>query len=207
MKLLEQLRKEWRKGARRRVRNRLLPLWLFVGLFTLGILSHSISASADSLFKPDNSCTRSFIYRNRSYPVDSSRKLDAEGLRFLLKKNPDAETLLNSYQNQLNASLIPAYTGALGIAMAVGGPLYAATLHSPLGQRDTRNVFLYSGIFMVAASYLYGQWAVSHKEKTLEKAVETYNDAVPEPERIRVELTPLPSGNGGEIKTQIPFSF
>ncbi|MBI3544551.1 MAG: hypothetical protein HY075_14870, partial [Deltaproteobacteria bacterium] len=86
-----------------------------------------------------------------------------------------------------------------------GGSLYASTKASPLGNRDTRNTFLFSGLLLAITGYGYGQYALKAKEKMLEKAVETYNDTVPEPERIRVELMPLPTGDGGEIKTQVPF--
>lgn len=165
------------------------------------------NALADTLFKPDGTCARSFVYRNRTYPVDSSRKLDGEGLRFLLKKQGQAEAMLNSYQSRLKSSRIPAYTGTLGLILAVGGPMYAGTLDTPLGQRDTRTIFVASGIALALGSYIYGQWAFKSKENILENAVNSYNDSVPEPEQIRVELTPLPTGSGGEIKTQVPLPF
>lgn len=175
-------------------------------LFLLLLHSSAVnSAWADALFRPDSSCTRSFIYRNRTYPVDSSRKLDGEGLRFLLKKQGQAEQLLNDYQGKLKSSFIPGYVSTLGFASIIGGTIYSGAISSPLGQRDTRYAFLFTGIFLVVAGYAYGQYAIKDKEKTLEKAVESYNDAVPAPDRIRVELTPLPTGTGGEIKTQVPF--
>lgn len=115
--------------------------------------------------------------------------------------------MLNNYQSALSASKIPAYTGSLGIALAIGGPLYASTLSSPVGKDDTRKIFLFSGITLAIGSYFFGQWALHSKEKTLEKAVDTYNDAMPEPERIRIQLTPLPTGDGGEVKTYLPLPF
>ncbi len=173
----------------------------------LAVLHSSVvnPAWADSLFKPDGTCTRSFIYRNRTYPVDSSRKLDGEGMRFVLKKTSQSEEMLNDYQSRLKTSFIPAYVGSLGLATAIGGSIYAGTISNQLGNRDTRNGFLFGGLFLAIAGYGYGQFALKQKEKTLEKAVETYNDAVPEPERVRIDLMPLPTGSGGEIKTQVPF--
>lgn len=180
----------------------------FLAIFLLHpfILNSAQAAEPTGLFRPDSACSRSFIYRNRTYPVDSSRKQDGEGLRFLFKKNLDSEALLNDYQSQIKASFIPAYVGTFGILLAaIGGGIYASSLQSELGQRDTRNVLLPVGLLLTIGGYAYGQYAIKEKEKTLEKAVKTYNDAVPELERIRIELTPLPSGNGGEIKTQVPF--
>ncbi len=169
---------------------------------------HSLFATsvrADSLFKPDGTCARSFIYRNRSYPVDSSRKLDGEGMRFVLKKSSQAETLLNDYQSRLKSSFAPAYVSTAGILIAITGPLYASSLKLGQDQKWTRLGTIIGGVFLAVGGYAYGQYALNQKEKTLEKAVETYNDAVPEPERVRIDLMPLPTGSGGEIKTQVPF--
>lgn len=91
--------------------------------------------------------------------------------------------------------------------MAVGGPLYASTLRTDLGRRDTRAVLFFSGLFLLIASYTYGQYAIKRKEKTLEKAVSNYNDSAPILEKVQVGLTPVSTGTGGEIKTQVPFSF
>lgn len=115
--------------------------------------------------------------------------------------------MLDDYQNRLKLSRIPGFVGTAGLALAVGGSLYSATIASPLGNRDTRTAFLFGGILLAVVGYGYGQYALKAKEKVLEKAIDTYNDAVPEPERIRVDLTPLPTGTGGEIKTVVPFSF
>ena len=180
------------------------------------VLTAPNARAAEALFKADGSCSRSFIYRNRTYPLDSSRKLDGEGLRQLFTpehartardggKFSQAETLLNDYQAQLRASNWPAYVGTLGIVAAIGGSIYANTLTTPLGQRDTRYTFILSGLFLVVSSYAYGQIAIVQKEKTLEKAVDTYNDAVPNVDRIRVDLGPVSTGTGGEIKTEVPF--
>lgn len=126
-------------------------------------------------------------------------------MRFILKSQTHSEVLLNDYQSRLKASYLPAYIGTAGLALAIGGPLYAGTISNPLGQRDTRNVTIFAGLFLAIAGYGYGQYALKEKEKTLEKAINTYNDAVPEPERIRVDLLPVSNGTGGEIKTQVPF--
>lgn len=174
------------------------------------------AGAAEALFKADGSCSRSFIYRNRTYPLDSSRKLDGEGLRQLFTperaktardgaKFSQAEVMLNDYQSRLKSSNWPAYLGTAGLVATIGGSIYANTLTTPLGQRDTRYTFILSGLFMVVSSYAYGQFALVQTEKTLEKAVDTYNDAVPNVDRIRVDLGPASTGTGGEIKTQVPF--
>jgi len=165
----------------------------------------TLPAWADTLFKPEGACSRSFIYRNRTYAVDSSRKLDGEGLRPVIKKNAQSEDLLNNYQTSLKSQRWTAYTGSLGLVMAAGGSIYANTLKNPIAQRDTRNMLLFPGLFLAVGSYVYGQLAIRNNEKTLEKAVDTYNDSAPTTEKIRVGLAPLSNDTGGEIKTQVPF--
>lgn len=126
-------------------------------------------------------------------------------MRSVFKTVPQSEAMLNDYQSRLRSSSIPAYTATLGIVMAIGGPIYANSRTTYLGQRDTRYAFLLSGLFLVVASYAYGQFALVQKEKTLDKAVNTYNDSVPDLERIRVDVRPITDGSGGEIRTQVPF--
>jgi hypothetical protein len=176
-------------------------------VFIIAAVLHLVAFNsvAFALFKPDGTCARYFIYRNRTYPVDSSRKLDGEGLRFLLKNNNQSEVMLNDYQSRLRAPRFTAFTGLLGVALLIGGPLYASHITSELGRSDTRLAFIIGGSVLLAGSYFYGRHLVEEKEKTLEKAVGTYNDAVPEAEKIRVEITPAPTGTGGEIKTLVPF--
>jgi hypothetical protein len=188
-----------------RLAQRRLLILTLVFHVSLYFFRPSSAFSAEPLFKADGSCTRSFVYRNRTYPLDSSRKLDGEGLRTVFKNVPQSEALLNNYQSKLQSSAIPAYVATLGVALAVGGPIYANTLDSHLGQRDTRYGFLLSGVLLAVASYAYGQFAIVQKENVLEKAINNYNDSVPNAERIRVDVGPLPDGSGGEIRTQVPF--
>lgn len=113
--------------------------------------------------------------------------------------------MLNDYQAGIKSANWPAYAGTLGVAAAIGGTIYANALQTPLGQRDTRYTFILSGLVLAVGSYAYGQFAMARNEKVLEKAVDTYNDAVPNVDRIRVDFGPVFTGSGGEIKTQVPF--
>ena len=177
----------------------------FLAAFFLLHLLFATAGYADTLFKPETNCTRSYIYRNRTFPVDSSRKPDAEGLRHVLRKNSQSEYLLNRYQSSLKASNIPAYFGTGGAIGLAVGLIYASKIESPLGKRDTKTIVLPLGIGMILGSYFFGQYFISSNQKTLEKAVDTYNDAAEEKERIQVGFTPMTNGDGGQIKTIVPF--
>lgn len=123
----------------------------------------------------------------------------------VLKSNSQAEEMLNDYQNRLKLSRISGYVATFGLALALGGTLYSTSVHGALGNRDTRAGFLFSGLLLAVGGYGYGLFALKEKEKVLEKAIETYNDSAPEPEKIRVNLVPVPTGTGGEVKTIVPF--
>ncbi len=163
------------------------------------------TATTSRLYKPTNQCARSYIYRNREYPVDSARKLDAEGLRPVFKKFSEPTSLLDDYQAQLRTSYIPAYVGSAGLALALGGTIYASQLKTPLGQRDTRYSFLFAGALLAVSSYAYNQFLFTKKERTLAKAVDTYNNLAPDSEKISVQITPNSNVDGGEIRTLVPF--
>ncbi len=176
---------------------------LLLGQILLASHTH-VALGADGLFNPDSTCSRSFIFQNKTYPVDSNRKQDGEGLRFVLKKNSQSEAMLNDYQGQLKSATLPAYIGTLGLAMAISGRFLAGTKNDP-GRRDTTYALVYPGILLAVSSYIYAQLGIKSKESVLEDAVNNYNTTASEKEKIRVDLLPLPTGDGGEIKTQVPF--
>jgi|GEM_PF-1725517 len=157
------------------------------------------------LFEPDGGCVRHYTYKNKTYPADSSRKPDGEGLRKLFKKSPQAEEMLNNYQSRLTTLRWPAITGSIGVASMITGVIYASQLDTQLGRRDTRLVMIGAGASLILASYAYGQLGRHLNEKNLEKAVETYNDSVPKEERIQVSITPTENVSGGMIQTLVPF--
>lgn len=139
------------------------------------------------LFKPETSCSRFFIYRNRAYPMDSSRKQDGEGLRFLLKKQPQSEALLNEYQNTLKYSRWPAYFGSLGLLIAIGGSIASVYLvQPPKDQKPARMISIASGITLLLASYAYGQHIIYMNEKRLQEALTTYNAQIDAKDRIQL---------------------
>ncbi len=166
----------------------------------------SLPAHADTFFKSDNNCVRSYTYRNRSFSIDSSRKLDGEGLRKVFKQVPQSESLLNDYQSNKKISNIPAYTGTIGFLSAAIGEIYASSLTYP-GKRDTRYVTILGGLGLLFGSYIFGKLLIKKNENTLGEAVNTYNRLSIPTEQIRVSLEPMANPDGGQIKTIVPFTF
>ncbi|MGE4231862.1 MAG: hypothetical protein AB7F43_00900 [Bacteriovoracia bacterium] len=167
--------------------------------------------SSTALFKPDINCTRSFIYKNSTYPLDSNRKQDGEGFRFLAKKNSQSEAMLNDYQKSRIFASWTAYTGTLGAITLIAGNIYSSALIDEPGKTDTRYISIGVGAFLVLGSYIIGQLSIANNEKKLMKAIDNYNNGVSDSEKIRVGLTPLGSNmvegseKGGAIQTQMKF--
>ena len=183
---------------------RVLKISLCVTLLTIFCIQ---SSRADTLFKAENNCLRSYVYRNRTFPVDSSRKMDGEGLRQVLRNSPQSEIMLNEYQGNLKSSKVPAYLGTVGLLVLVGGPIYASSLDSEIGASDTRTLSILTGAGILVSSYLFGKFSIKQNEAHLESAVEKYNQSVDKNEQINVSLSPTPMGDGGQIKTIVPFQF
>ncbi len=152
-------------------------------------------------------CIRHYIYKGRVYPVDSSRKMDGEGLRVVFKKYNPSEELLNSYQQNLRSSKIPAYFGTVGLLSLIIGPVYASTIDNTIGKRDTRYATIFGGASVLLGSYFWGIWNINRNENRLSSSVDQYNQAVDRAEQIQVNFTPTQTGDGGQIKTIVPFQF
>jgi hypothetical protein len=137
------------------------------------------------LFKPESSCSRFFVYRNQVYPLDSSRKQDGEGLRFVLSKNPKSLELLNDYQKTLRYSRWPAYVGSVGLVIAAGGAIFSTRIQPAEHQRPVRMISIASGISIMLASYAYGQHLMYVNESSLVEALAEYNQAAEAKDRIK----------------------
>lgn len=166
---------------------------------------HALFVQAQSSVNLTGHCYRAYTYHGRQFSVDSNRKLDAEGLRPVLKNNSESLELLNRYQDNLYASWIPAYTGTLGILMLIGGPIYANQIASPVGQHDTRKILVYSGISVIIGGYFFGQWSIKRNERRLEKAIDAYNRTANDYDKLSVGLAPNPSEPGARVDAIIPF--
>lgn len=176
--------------------------------FTRYALSLETSEAVLSKFSSEANCIRHYVYKGRTYAVDSSRKMDGEGLRVVLRKYSPSEEILNTYQKNLQSTKLPAYFGTVGLLSIIIGPIYAGTLEeSPLGRRDTRYVSLLGGAGILLGSYFWGITNINRNEARLADAVNDYNKSVDRAEQIQVNFTPTQSGDGGEIKTIVPFQF
>ncbi len=189
---------------------KITTLFFLIPVFSIQTaFAKSESKAETGLFKPEIYCSRSFIHKEQVYPLDSSRKQDGEGLRFLFKKNSESENLLDSYQKGRRSMGWYPYVGSLGIATVIGGSIYAGTIEgTAIEQRNIRIAFLFGGLAIAAGSYWLSKKNMASNEKTLENAIDHYNDNAPESEKIRMNVAPLvgPDGEkGAMMQTEVGF--
>lgn len=176
-----------------------------IGILPLSLLFTLTLTHAQSINQILSPCNRTFLYKGRTYSLDSSRNLDAEGLRFVFKNHAPSEELLNHYQQNYKLSVIPAYISTFGILTIIGTQIYANTMEAGRAQKNVRYIFSLSGLAIALGGYFYGQKRLGNQQATLEKAVEHYNLWANEKEKIQVNFSPTPEEKGGEVRTQVSF--
>lgn len=171
-------------------------------VFLLLISSTSTAWGADGVFQPSNSCTRHFSYRGAIQDMDSGHHQDGEGLKPIIKGNPEAERLLADYQAGTKTKTWLAYTGTLGVAVILGGIFASPQLSDTrVGQRNVRFAFTAGGVGIILCSYLWGRLSMSRNEDNLKKAVDTYNGSAPADKKISWGIDVVPGGS--QLKTEV----
>ena len=124
-------------------------------------------------------CERPFIYRGEVYSADSPEAQDASTLREFVKSVPEAVEMLKEYQDNRSKSRLSAYTGTVGILLAV--------LAVPISKQftgDTRNsvrsALQIGGIALAAGGFFYSFTLLRTNESLVPKAVDRYNQSKPE---------------------------
>jgi hypothetical protein len=145
---------------------------------------HSSSAEIPTpIIKPKTivplGCERPFIYRGETYSADSPEAKDASNLREFVKSVPEAEEMLKEYQSNRNKSKLSAYTGTVGILLALlAGPI-SKQFNGP--SRDSiRSALQIGGIALAAGGFFYSFTLLRTNEYLIPKAVDRYNQSKPE---------------------------
>lgn len=183
-----------------RARLTLIAIITFFGFVPVGLCQMSQS----SLYQPQDNCTRFFLYRGEKRPMDSGRRDDGEGLRYLLKNNPESERLLNDYQKNIPFPTWLTVTSTTGFAIVLGGFLAAPSLaDSPTKARNIRAAFLGTGLILALGSYAYNQRRRSKNEEILKRAIDLFNESMPVDKKIQMGFEFDPMGKQGQIITEV----
>jgi len=127
---------------------------------------------------PNAICDRPFVYRGEAYSVDSPQAQDAANLKAFMKEVPEAESLLQTYQDRRDRSRLSAYTGTLGIVMV----LLANTVFkkgTTAGSESLHSAFQIGGLALTAGGFIYSYSLLRTNELLIPEAVDRYNRARP----------------------------
>lgn len=133
-------------------------------------------------------CSRIATINYQEVLVDAGTDKPGEGLRFYLEKEPESKNLLNEYQKKNKPTLLTTSTSTLGSLLLLGGLLQT-------GNSDgiqNRNTLFYSGISLIALSYLSTKTQQLSNEKLLKASIDHYNKR----NKPRIYFYPHKDNNG-----------
>lgn len=123
-------------------------------------------------------CDRPFVYRGEVYSADPPQAQDASTLREFVKSVPEADSVLAEYQTNRSKSRISAYTGTVGLLLAIlANPI--SRRFSPASQESIKTALQVGGLAIAAGGFFYSFTILRTNEYLLPRAVEAYNQAKP----------------------------
>jgi hypothetical protein len=164
----------------------LLILAIFPGLFpaarALAGCDRAIAESRGRLPQPKSApgvlCDRPFVYRGEVYSVDSPQAQDASNLKSFMKDVPEAESILQTYQDRRERSKLSAYTGTVGILMVILANTAFKARETP-AQQSLHSAFQIGGLALTAGGFIYSYSLLRTNELLIPEAVDRYNRAKP----------------------------
>jgi hypothetical protein len=137
----------------------------------------------DPIKKPPNviplGCERPFIYKGETYSADSPQAQDASTLKEFVQTVPEANSILEDYQSNRSKSKLSAYTGTVGLLMAIlAGPI--SKQFNSNSQASVRTALQVGGLAIAAGGFFYSFTLLRTNEYLLPKAVDAYNQAKPD---------------------------
>ena len=124
-------------------------------------------------------CERPFVYRGEVYAVDAPQSQDASTLRAFVKSVPEADSIIQNYQERRERSKISAYTGTIGLLSILVANTFIR--RSNIESKDSLISGLQiGGLALTAGGFAYSFGLLRTNEFLLPKAVEAYNHAKPE---------------------------
>lgn len=123
-------------------------------------------------------CERPFTYRGQTYSVDTPQAQDASALKGVIQSVPEANKLLEQYQNNRNKSKISAYTGTAGILIFAFSNLIALNFE-PKDRPSAKKALQIGGASIAAGGFIFSFALLRTNELLIPKAVDQYNQAKP----------------------------
>lgn len=114
-------------------------------------------------------------------PLDSKHRRDANGLRPIFQRSPGALQLLTEYQENQNNVRLAAYTGTIGVIVAVAGLILKSQTEGPK-LNALKNGLFFGGGAIALGSLGYSLTLQTSNEGKLRGAVDQYNQQYPEDE-------------------------
>ncbi|MBS1959782.1 MAG: hypothetical protein JST80_09945 [Bdellovibrionales bacterium] len=123
-------------------------------------------------------CDRPFVYKGEVYSADSPQAQDASTLREFVKSVPEADSILEDYQSNRTKSKISAYTGTVGILLALAAVPISRWIGGDSAD-SARTALQVGGLAIAAGGFFYSFTLLRTNEYLLPKAVDAYNAKKP----------------------------
>jgi len=133
-------------------------------------------------------CSRVATINYQEVLVDAGSGKMGEGLRFYLEKDPESKKLLNEYQERNKPTIWSASASTVGSFLVLSSLLQT----NESSGLQNKNTLLYSGVMLIALSYLTSKTMKYSNEKYLKEAVDQYNKR----NSPRIYFSPFKDNNG-----------
>ncbi len=132
----------------------------------------------DKVIKPIG-CLRRARWGDEEVPCDAFHRKNAEYLRPIVRDIPAALAALNDYQSSRDNAKLGAYTGSLGLFVALTGWIISTQISDIETSNKIRSYTTFGGLSLTMGSVVYSLAALSASESHLDRAVLEYNNARP----------------------------
>lgn len=144
-------------------------------------------------------CSRVALINYQKVLVDAGSNKRGEGLRFYLEKDPTSKSLLDEYQRKDQPTIANASASTAGSVLILAGLLQT---NEEEGLQNS-NTLLYSGLTLVALSYLTSKTLKYNNEKILKQAIDQYNKR----NTPRIYFSPYKDNNGSSVSFGVTQEF
>lgn len=124
-------------------------------------------------------CERPFVYQGETYSVDSPQSQNAANLKYFAGSVPEANEMLNQYQNNRKRTELNAYVGTALILVGLFAlPIARRIERSPSWHAEhLSEVLRYSALALGVGDLAYTFSLLRENETLIPRAVDTYNQA------------------------------